>query len=171
MLRVSGPDLVIAACRAGVIGAFPTANARSVEELDAWLCHIAAMTSDAKPEPAPHCANLIIRQPRLADDLACLLRHRAFTGLDTSMLLPSIKASGLDPAKLDEQVTARHATEMFGGKQAASGKRRWADVWSAGHSVSGVDTVRGAAELVERTIGEYENARRASAEAVDQSGD
>ncbi len=296
MLRVSGPDLVIAACRAGVIGAFPTANARSIEELDAWLDRIATHAAQAEMPPAPHCANLIIRQPRLADDLACLLRHRvemvitsvgspaavvpvlhdigclvfadvatlrhaekaieagvdglvlltagaggqtgwmnpfafaravrarydgpvvlaggisdghalwaarqlgcdlaymgtkfiathesmapdtyktmlvesslddvlltrAFTGLDTSMLLPSIKASGLDPAKLDEQVTARDATEMFGGKKGGARVRRWADVWSAGHSVSGVDAVRGAAELVERTLREYEDARRAA---------
>ena len=34
MLRVSGPDLVVAACAAGVVGAFPTANARSAAELD-----------------------------------------------------------------------------------------------------------------------------------------
>ena len=37
MFLVSGPALVKAACRAGVIGSFPTANCRSVEELDGWL--------------------------------------------------------------------------------------------------------------------------------------
>ena len=37
MFLVSGPALVTAACRAGVIGSFPTANCRTVEELDAWL--------------------------------------------------------------------------------------------------------------------------------------
>ena len=42
MFRVSGVDLVVAACRNGVIRAFPTANCRSVEELDAWLTAIAA---------------------------------------------------------------------------------------------------------------------------------
>ena len=35
MFLVSGPALVKAACRAGVIGSFPTANCRTVEELDA----------------------------------------------------------------------------------------------------------------------------------------
>lgn len=34
MFRVSGPELVEACCRRGVIGAFPTANCRSPEELD-----------------------------------------------------------------------------------------------------------------------------------------
>ena len=37
MFLVSGPALVKAACRTGVIGSFPTANCRTVEELDRWL--------------------------------------------------------------------------------------------------------------------------------------
>jgi nitronate monooxygenase len=40
MFLVSGPALVKAACRAGIIGAFPTANCRTVEELDSWLADI-----------------------------------------------------------------------------------------------------------------------------------
>jgi nitronate monooxygenase len=40
MFLVSGPALVVAACRAGVIGSFPTANCRTVAELDAWLDEI-----------------------------------------------------------------------------------------------------------------------------------
>ncbi|MDT7644492.1 MAG: nitronate monooxygenase, partial [Pseudonocardiales bacterium] len=47
MLRVSGPELVIAACRAGVIGAFPTANARTVADLDSWLTEITEATQGA----------------------------------------------------------------------------------------------------------------------------
>ena len=45
MFLVSGPALVKAACRAGVIGSFPTANCRTVEELDRWL---AEMSDDQK---------------------------------------------------------------------------------------------------------------------------
>ena len=37
MFLVSGPALVIAACRAGVVESFPTVNARGAEELEAWL--------------------------------------------------------------------------------------------------------------------------------------
>ena len=37
MFLVSGVDLVVAACRNGVIGAFPTVNCRSPEQLDGWL--------------------------------------------------------------------------------------------------------------------------------------
>jgi nitronate monooxygenase len=72
MFRVSGVDLVVAACRNGVIGAFPTANCRTVEELDVWLSAIRAAATEA-----PWCANLIVHRsnPRMRDDLAVLLRH------------------------------------------------------------------------------------------------
>ncbi|MFZ2238286.1 MAG: nitronate monooxygenase [Gordonia amarae] len=74
MLRVSGPELVTAACSAGVIGAFPTANARSADELDAWLTRV---EREATGWSAPCAANLIIRSPRFTDDLAVLVDHRA----------------------------------------------------------------------------------------------
>jgi nitronate monooxygenase len=73
MFRVSGPELVTAACRAGVIGAFPTANTRSVEALDAWVTGIAGALG---PNDAPWCPNLIMRRVVLREELACLLRHR-----------------------------------------------------------------------------------------------
>ncbi len=40
MFIISGPDLVIEACKAGVIGAFPTLNARPASELRVWLDRI-----------------------------------------------------------------------------------------------------------------------------------
>ncbi len=297
MLRVSGPELAIAACRAGVIGAFPVANARSVERLDAWLRQIrtalegpSAWNGDLAP--APFCPNLIIKRPQLRDELACLVRHRveiaitsvgspvaaipplhdigclvfadvatlahaekaiaagvdglvlltagaggqtgwmnplafvravrgvfdgpivlaggvsdgralwaarvmgcdlaymgtkfiatheslaqpeykemlvrssmdevtltrAFTGLDTNMLTRSIVAAGLDPKNLPERISNEAAAEIF-GSGAAPGHRRWQDVWSAGHSVSGVDRIRSASELIELTAREYQTAR------------
>lgn len=293
MLRVSGPDLVVAACRSGVVGSFPTANARTVEELDAWLKDIAARSSAGGITPAPWCPNLIIRQPRLQDDLACLVRNKvemvitsvgspaavvaplhdigalvladvatvkhaekaleagadglvlltagaggqtgwmngfafvravramfdgpivlaggvtdgasllaaealgcdlaymgtrfiatnesmaadsykqmlvassmddvvltkAFTGLQTNMLRPSIIGAGLDPERLDEQVNAQTAKEMFGGGAATQGPKRWVDICSAGHSVSGVQAVQPVAELVDDVAAQYEAAK------------
>jgi nitronate monooxygenase len=67
MFRVSGPDLVIAACKAGVIGAFPTANCRSDAEFAGWLTRIADALG---PDDAPFCPNLIIRRETLQDDVA-----------------------------------------------------------------------------------------------------
>src|SRR5579872_6644496 len=40
MLAVSGPELAVAACKAGVIGAFPVANARTIDTLESWLTKI-----------------------------------------------------------------------------------------------------------------------------------
>src|ERR1700682_2004415 len=77
MLHVSGPDLVVAACRAGVIGAFPTKNARSGEEWDAWLSAIESRNAEGGAKAAPYCPNLIMRDTRLAEDLGCVVRHRA----------------------------------------------------------------------------------------------
>lgn len=73
MFRVSGVDLVIAACRAGVVGAFPTANCRTVEELDAWLTK---MRDTLSPSDAPFCPNLIIRHAAMQAQLEVLVRHR-----------------------------------------------------------------------------------------------
>ncbi|MGX1772972.1 NAD(P)H-dependent flavin oxidoreductase [Nocardia brasiliensis] len=71
MFLVSGPELVLAACRAGVVGAFPTANARTSAQLGEWLGRI---RSGLAPTDAPVAANLIVHKsnPRLADDLAVL---------------------------------------------------------------------------------------------------
>jgi nitronate monooxygenase len=82
MFLVSGVELVVAACRNGVIGSFPTVNCRSPEELDGWLGEIEARLRrhcDESGKPAaPICANLIVHRSnaRLAQDLQVLLRHR-----------------------------------------------------------------------------------------------
>jgi nitronate monooxygenase len=82
MFLVSGVELVVAACRNGVIGAFPTVNCRETEQLDAWLGEIERrLQADADASgnaAAPICPNLIVHRSnaRLAEDLAVLLRHR-----------------------------------------------------------------------------------------------
>lgn len=73
MYQVSGPELVIAACKAGVIGAFPTANCKTAEELDTWLTCI---ESSLSPQDAPFCPNIIIRHEAMQSQLQVLLRHR-----------------------------------------------------------------------------------------------
>ena len=82
MFLVSGVELVVAACRNGVIGSFPTVNCRSPEQLDEWLSEIEGRLrrhSDASGKPAaPICPNLIVHRSnaRLEQDLEVLLRHR-----------------------------------------------------------------------------------------------
>jgi nitronate monooxygenase len=74
MFLVSGPDLVIAACRAGIVGSFPTLNARTPEILDQWFARIAAETVGR----APFAANLILHKsnPRRQADLDLVIRHK-----------------------------------------------------------------------------------------------
>jgi nitronate monooxygenase len=82
MFLVTGPDLVIEACRAGIVGAFPTVNARTVEELDEWMQRItAALRQEAESRPGatigPWAANLITHSTnlRLQQDLELVARY------------------------------------------------------------------------------------------------
>ncbi len=92
MFLVSGPDLVIGACRAGVIGSFPTANCRTLDELDVWLGRIAAETGGS----APFAPNLIVHKSnaRLQEDAALVAKHKA----------PLVIASVGSPAPIMETI-------------------------------------------------------------------
>lgn len=307
MLAVSGPALVIEACKAGAIGAFPLANARSPEGVEVWLSQIESALARAEDEspkrpPAPFCANLIMKRAEMRSELAALVKHRveivitsvgspaeaigplhdsgsvvfcdvatlhhaeraiaagvdglilltagaggqtgwlnplafvhaarqmfdgpivlaggisdggllwaaevlgcdlaymgtkfiatheslaapayknmlvesnmddvmltqAFTGLDTNMLKPSMIAAGLDPATLPPRVTAEEAARKFGGMSERPGPRRYRDIWSAGHSISGVNKIQSAAELIDQTLAEYNQARERTAAMLAQ---
>jgi len=304
MLRVSGPEIVAAACRAGVIGAFPTVNARSAEELDDWLARIAAETVTSGTTAAPVCPNIIMRRSpdALAADLRVLVKHkvpmviasvgspeavikplhdvgclvladvasmrhaekalavgadglillsagaggqtgwvngmafvravralfdgplvlsggiadgaalwaaqalgcdlgmmgtrfiatseslaapaykdmlldstlddvlltRAFTGLETNMLRPSIVAAGLDPQALPLSITPEQARARYSEQSGqATGPRRWVNIWSAGHTVSSVAAVQAVADLVEHLAQEYAQAQQATRRLLD----
>jgi len=284
MLRVSGIELVSAACKSGVIGAFPTANCASLDELDGWLRRLNREADAAGGRAAPYCPNLIMRRdpakvrteaeliarhrtevvitsvgspasvvPLLHDggchvlaDVASLhhaeraieagvdglvlltagagghtgwanpfafvravraifdgpivlagglsdgiglkaalvlgcdlgsmgtrfiatreslaaepykrmlaesslddvLTTRAFTGLPANFLKPSVVRSGLELSELDETVSVQEARRRFGGGSEGAVIQRWADLWSAGHSVSGVSGLASVAEVV-----------------------
>jgi nitronate monooxygenase len=294
MLRISGPDLVSAACRSGVIGAFPTVNARSTEELDAWLNRIKDDCARHDGPTAPICPNIIMRREPsvLKADLDVLVRHKtemviasvgspegatgrlhdvgctvfadvasmrhvekaleagadglvllsagaggqtgwvngmsfvravrkmfdgpiilsggisdgvalwaarvlgcdlglmatrfiatpesmatdpyrdmlvtsrfddvmttpAFTGIDANMLRPSVIAAGLDPKTLMGALSPEKSKELLDAK--GNTPRRWVDIWSAGHTVSGVDAICTVAELIDELEVEYNQARR-----------
>jgi nitronate monooxygenase len=300
MFLVSGVDLVVAACRNGVIGSFPTVNCRSPEQLDAWLGDIGAQLrryhEASGSQPAPVCPNLIVHRSnaRLDRDLQVLLRHkpeivitsvgspapvlaqlhdagalvladvasirhaeravaagadglvlltagaggqtgwlnpfvfvravraffdgplvlaggigdghalraaqslgcdlaymgtkfiatresmadprykemlvkssaddilltRAFTGLQTNMLRPSIEAAGLDPDHLPERGAIDIAADIDIGAR-ENRPARWRDIWSAGHSTSGVTGVPPVDDLVAQTIAEFYAEERA----------
>jgi nitronate monooxygenase len=74
---ISGPDLVIAQCKAGIVGAFPALNARPQGLLDEWLHRIteelSAWNRDNPDRPAaPYAVNQIVHRSndRLEADLA-----------------------------------------------------------------------------------------------------
>jgi len=297
MFLVSGVELVSATCSSGVIGAFPTANCRSSEELDEWLAVITERLRRAEDETGRPCApmspNLIVHHsnPRLQDDLGILLRHkpklvitsvgspapvleplhqcgalvfadvatirhaeravaagadglvlltagaggqtgwlnpfafvravrtfcagplvlaggisdgralraaavlgcelaymgtkfiatiesmaeprykqmlvdstaddvlltRAFTGLPTNILRPSIVAAGLDAEALPDRGPIDIAKDINVADREERPKR-WRDIWSAGHSTSGVSRINAAADLIAQTLLEYNTA-------------
>lgn len=74
MFLVSGPDLVIAACKAGLIGSFPALNVRTVERFDEWIDRIEEALANC-PGAAPYAVNLVLA--RGMDDpmvAACMRR-------------------------------------------------------------------------------------------------
>jgi nitronate monooxygenase len=89
-----------------------------------------------------------------ADDV---LLTPAFTGLQTNMLRPSIVAAGLDPDSLPERGAIDISKDIDVGAR-ESGPTRWRDIWSAGHSTSGVLNVLSVADLISQTMAEYQGA-------------
>lgn len=311
MLYVSGPELVVAACRAGVIGSFPTLNASTESSLDEWLQQIQTGLAGGAREPAPWCPNLIMhRDPSVLQrevqtliahgvemvitsvgspapvvqplrDAGCLvladvatidharkaaaagvdglillsagaggqtgwlngiafaravrtffagpivlaggvcdgasllaaralgcdmaymgtrfiateesraapaykqmllsataddiLLTRALTGIPASLLMPSLRAAGLDPQRLDEDITPEKARDLF--SQARDGlppsRARWKDVWSAGHSVSSISAIQSTEQVVAEVEEGWTAARsrlqREAAESLENS--
>ena len=115
MFLVSGPDLVIATCRAGAIGSFPTANCRTLEDLDEWLGRMVAETKGA----APFAPNLIVHKSnaRLQEDAALVAEHKA----------PLVIASVGSPAPIMDTI------HEYGG-------RVFADIASMRHAEKAIAT-------------------------------
>lgn len=75
MFIISQPALVMAQCRAGVVGAFPSLNARPSGVFESWLQQLQAELTDAD---APFAVNLIVHRTngRLEEDLALCVKYR-----------------------------------------------------------------------------------------------
>ena len=80
---ISNPDLVIAQCKAGVVGSFPALNARPAEELGKWLARINEELdrhNQANPDrpAAPYAVNQIVHRSnnRLDHDIEMCVRHK-----------------------------------------------------------------------------------------------
>jgi nitronate monooxygenase len=80
---ISNPDLVLAQCKSGIIGSFPSLNARPIEQLDEWLSRIneelaAARRASPSARIAPYAVNLIVHKSniRIEEDLALCVKHK-----------------------------------------------------------------------------------------------
>lgn len=99
MFLLSGPDLVIASARAGIIGVMPSLNARSPEILDAWWTRIDAELAKEERPGRPlglPALNIIVHQTndRYASDLAVCIKHR----------IPVVVAAIGNPARIIDPV-------------------------------------------------------------------
>jgi nitronate monooxygenase len=106
LFLVSGPELVIAQCKAGIIGSFPALNARPVEVLDEWLTRINTELEEykaANPDAivAPYAVNQICHasNDRLFVDMETCVKHK----------VPIIITSLRPPAEIVE------AAHSYGG--------------------------------------------------------
>jgi nitronate monooxygenase len=106
MFIVSTPRLVLAQCKAGIVGAFPALNARPASQLDDWLGQIteelaAFQRANPQAKVAPYAVNQIVHSSnnRLEEDVALCVKHK----------VPIIITSLRPPA---EVVAAVHA---YGG--------------------------------------------------------
>lgn len=82
MFLVSGPELVISACRSGIVGSFPALNQRSTAGYAEWLdvieAGLAAGPVAGVDRVAPYAVNLIVHRtnPRLGADLELTVSRR-----------------------------------------------------------------------------------------------
>jgi nitronate monooxygenase len=83
MFIVSTPRLVLAQCKAGIVGAFPALNARPASQLDEWLAQIteelaAFQRANPQAKVAPYAVNQIVHSSnnRLEEDVALCVKHK-----------------------------------------------------------------------------------------------
>ena len=95
MFMVSGPELVLAQCKSGIVGSFPALNARPKELLDEWLSRISSeLAAERSLHPgrkiAPFAVNQIVHHSndRLDHDVALCVKHKV------PMLITSLRPPG-----------------------------------------------------------------------------
>ena len=123
MFIASGPALVAAQCKAGIVGSFPALNARPAEQLDVWLDDLQRELADyqaAHPDKkvGPIAVNQIVHQSndRLAHDVEVCVKHRV------PIIISSLRAPppemldavhGYGGIVLHDVVSIRHAEKAL----------------------------------------------------------
>ncbi len=138
-------------------GAIATGRAiRAAEVMGADFAYIgSAFIATAEANAPDRYKQMIVDSA--ADDI---VYSSVFTGVHGNYLMPSIVASGLDPAALD----ALQDVKMDFGNRDEHGKqvKAWRDVWGSGQGIGTVAEVIPAAERIERLAAEYAAARTAA---------
>lgn len=116
MFLVSGPELVIASCRAGLMGSFPTQNARTVEDLTRWLDEIKTGLAD-------------VEDPQWA---VSMIVHRSYDRFDRELEL-------IGEHQPDVVVTALGSPQRVMDTVRGYGGAVFADVMSVEHALKAAD--------------------------------
>ena len=87
-----------------------------------------------------------------------IVHTSAVTGLPANYLRASFEALGIDVAALAARTSDSFS---FGKRGDGTQAKAWRDVWSAGQGVGGIDAVQPAADIVQRLVSEYAQARQA----------
>ena len=121
MFLASGPELVLACCRAGIVGSFPVKNRRSVEGLDEWLTEIgqgwAAIEAETGHPAPPFGANLIVHRSNdsLQDELDMVIRHQVPLVITSLGAVPELVGAVHDYGGLvfHDVINLRHAKKAI----------------------------------------------------------
>ena len=112
LFLVSGPDLVVETCRAGILGTFPALNQRSSEGYAAWLEEIETRLQ-AFQNPAPYGVNLIVHKtnPRLEADLKITVAHKVPLVITSLGAVPDLVKAvhGYGGLVFHDVISRRHA--------------------------------------------------------------
>jgi nitronate monooxygenase len=92
MFIISQPELVLAQCRAGIVGSFPSLNARPSGVFEQWLERLKAELTD---RDAPFAVNLIVHRsnPRLEEDLQLCVKHQVPIVITSLGARPEVNAA------------------------------------------------------------------------------
>ena len=116
LFLVSGPDLVVETCRAGLAGTVPALNRRTTAELDEWLAEIAERRA-AIAGAGPFGVNLVVHREnaRLEADLAAVVRRRVPFVVTSLGASPDLVAAvhGYGGLVLHDVVGVRHAAKAL----------------------------------------------------------
>jgi nitronate monooxygenase len=122
LFTVSYPELVLAQCKAGVVGSFPALNARPAEKLDEWLTSMKKELSEyqeANPDEivAPFAVNQICHHSnnRLEEDMEVCVKHEVPI-IITSLRAPKAVIDAVhsyDGAVMHDVINIRHAKKAI----------------------------------------------------------